>query len=250
MSPQHYSLSRIVRFGKEPAKRDPRNLQLAWILKEKPKLPDEYDFDVQHHGIPTPIFGNDVHGDCVIAGRAHQTLRFEDLEQDRVLPITDRDVLIEWHKENGNTGNGLVVLDSLKLWRKRGWKAAGKNYKIRYFAEIGRTVHDEVKSTVFADVGCGLGLTLPDSALPEFHAGKPWVQTTDTGNPKSGHYVYVPGYTTTGPVCVTWGRKQQMSWAFFEKYCDEAYAIFDARDTLKREQLVDEGKVDAFLAAL
>jgi hypothetical protein len=62
--------------------------------------------------------------------------------------------------------------------------------------------------------------------------------------------VYVPGYTTIGPVCVTWGRKQQMSWAFFDKYCDEAYAIFDAADTLKKKQLVDGMKIDAFLRKL
>jgi hypothetical protein len=243
-------LSRIVQFGKAPAKRDKRNLQLSTILKAPPKLPAEYDFDVQHNGIPTPMFANDYHGDCVIAGRAHQTLRFEDAEQKKILPITDTDVLNEWHKENGGTENGLSVLDSLKLWRTKGWKAAGKTYKIKLFAEIDRKNHDEVKRTVYADVGCGLGFALPDSALPEFHAGKPWTQTTGPAKQENGHYVYVPGYTATGPVGVTWGRKQQMSWAFFEKYCDEAYAVIDAADTVKKQQLLNEKKVDAFLAGL
>jgi hypothetical protein len=41
-----------------------------------------------------------------------------------------------------------------------------------------------------------------------------------------------------------------MSWAFFDKYCDEAYAIFDAADTLKKKQLVDGMKIDAFLRKL
>jgi hypothetical protein len=30
------------------------------------------------------MFANDYHGDCVIAGRAHQTLRFEDKEQNKM----------------------------------------------------------------------------------------------------------------------------------------------------------------------
>lgn len=244
------TLNRIVRFGKKPAKRDSRNLKLSSVLRAMPKLPAEYDFDVQHHGVPTPMFGNDTHGDCVIAGRAHQTLRFEDEEQKKILPITDNDVLKEWHLENGGTEDGLVVLDSLKLWRKKGWKAAGKSYRIKAFAEINRTNHNEVKRTVYADIGTGLGLSLPDSALDEFYAGKPWTETTEPQNQENGHYVYVPGYTKTGPVCVTWGRKQQMSWKFFDTYCDEAYAIIDAADTLKKRQLLDGEKIDTFLAGL
>ncbi|HJW07644.1 MAG TPA: hypothetical protein VJ527_14230, partial [Rhodanobacter sp.] len=48
----------------------------------------------------------------------------------------------------------------------------------------------------------------------------------------------------------TWGRKQQMSWAFLARYCDEAYAIIDAIDTAKKKRALDAGKLDAFLAAL
>jgi len=244
------NVSRIIKFGKAPAKRDARNLKLSAILKVPAKLPPEYDFDVQHKGVPTPMFGNDVHGDCVIAGRAHQTLRFEDAETNKIIHITDGDVLKEWHTENGNTENGLNVLDSLKLWRTKGWLAAKKRYKIKAFAEINRKVHDEVKSTVYSDIGVGLGFMLPDSAIPEFHAGKPWADTSGPAKQENGHYVYVPGYTTVGPVGVTWGRKQQMTWAFFDKYCDEAYAIIDAIDTPKKKQFFDAMKVSGFLDKL
>jgi hypothetical protein len=62
-----------------------------------------------------------------------------------------------------------------------------------------------------------------------------------------GHYVYVPGYTKRSPVCVTWGRKQQMSWAFVDKYSDEAYVIIDAVNTPEKKQNLDEEKIDEFL---
>src|SRR4029079_9610516 len=82
---------KIFKLGKAPAKKDSRNLKFATLLRATaPTLPSSYDFDTTHSGIPTPMFGNDVHGDCVIAGRAHQTLRFEDIEQGSVLMITDR----------------------------------------------------------------------------------------------------------------------------------------------------------------
>src|ERR1041384_4825755 len=75
---------KLFKLGKAPAKKDKRNLKFATLLRAAaPALPPAYDFDLTHPGIPTPMFGNDVHGDCVIAGRAHQTLRFEDIEQDR-----------------------------------------------------------------------------------------------------------------------------------------------------------------------
>ena len=64
-----------------------------------------------------------------------------------------------------------------------------------------------------------------------------------------GDYIYVPGYTAQGPVCVTWGRKQQMTWAWLDKYYDEAYAISDAKDSLK-ETVIDEAKLNAFVARI
>ncbi len=243
----------IVKFGKKPAKRDVRNLKLSAILRAPVPLPEEYDFDVKNNGIPTPMFGNDQYGDCVMAGRAHQTLRFEKVEQGTLISITDQDVLREYLKETGGADSGLVVLDSLKLWRTRGWPAAKQRFKIKAFAQINQTNRQETKRAVFMDIGVGLGFTLPDVAITQFHAGKRWEVVNgpaSRANPNNGHYVYVPGYTKIGPVCVTWGRKQQMTWAFLNKYCDEAYAIIDAVDTPKKKKNLDERKLNKFLASV
>ena len=109
--------------------------------------------DTTHSGIPTPMFANDALGDCVIAGRAHQALRFR--------------------------------------------------------AEVEFLNSEQVRQAIRDDVGVGLGL-----------------QTNGPGSePGSwgGDYIYVPGYTAQGPVCVTWGRPQQMMWAWLGEYCDEVY---------------------------
>ena len=86
-------------------------------------------------------------------------------------------------------------------------------------------------------------MSLPDTWDSEFSAGKPWKNTTQPPNPYNGHYVFVVGYDTTGVTCITWGRKQKMSWKFFEKYTDEAYAVIDAANAKK----FNEAKIDAFL---
>lgn len=243
---------KVFRLGKAAAKRDKRNLKFATLLLARRALPRSYDFDTTHRGIPTPMFANDRYGDCVIAGRAHQTLRFEDIEQGSVLMITDKEVLREYLKETGGRDSGLIVLDSLKEWRKKGWKVASRAYKIQGFAEVNFRNHDQVRQVIYADVGIGFGVDLPIAAQQQIQTGQPWEVTTGPdARPGTwgGHYVYVPGYTAKGPVCVTWGRKQQMTWAWVDKYADEAYAIFDARNRFKKS-MINRKKLKAFIASL
>ena len=243
----------VFRLGKAPAKKDPRNLRLAAILRLPVKVPSEYDFDLKHPRVPTPMFANDRLGCCVIAGRAHQTLRFELSERDRLLGITDRDVTSEYFRESGGKDTGLVVGDSLNEWRKQGWRAAGKRYYIQAYAELSPRNHLQVKQAIFADIGIGIGLALPRSANAQIQAGRVWdVVSGPAARPNSwgGHYVHLPGYTRAGPVCVTWGRKQQMTWAFFDKYCDEAFAIIDAVDRAKVKRLLDARKLRVFLGTV
>src|SRR5215831_10438559 len=242
---------KVFKLGKAAARPDARNLRFRALLTAQP-LPPSYDFDTKHTGIPTPMFANDGKGDCVMAGRAHQTLRFEDIEQGSVMMITDKDVLTEYFKESGGVDSGLVVLDSLSEWRQKGWKVGKKTYKIQAYAEVNHNSRDEMKQAIFADVGVGLGLQLPKSAQQQIQTGQPW---TVTSGPDAkvgswgGHYVYVPGYTKQGPVCVTWGRKQQITWAWLAKYCDEAYAIFDAKDSFKTKA-ISAKKIEEFLESL
>lgn len=247
----------LFKFGKKKAKRDTRNLMFAAILRAPVALPSAYDFDVKHTGIPTPMFLNDTYRDCVIAGRAHQTLRFELIEQGSKLSIRDGDVLREYLKETGGVDSGLIVLDSLVAWRKRGWPvgsgAKKRTYRIKAFSELAPLNHAQVKQAIYLDVGVGIGLSLTDVAEEQTRTGQVWDLVPGPRgkpDPRNGHYVYVSGYNPAGPVCVTWGRKQQMTWRFFDACCDEAYAIIDAIDTAQQKKALDAKKVDRFLKSL
>src|ERR1051325_1975228 len=219
----------LFKLGKASPKADKRNFQFAVLLKAPPPTPAQFDFDLQHPGIPTPMFGNDVYRDCVIAARAHLTLRFEDIEQGSLLMITDKPVLKEYFKESGGADSGLNMLDSLNEWRQTGWKPTTKRntYKIHAFAQINPANHAEVTAAIYLLTAAYVGVALPNSAKAQMQTGQPWDVVNGPGsapNSWGGHCVIIPGYNPTGPVCVTWGRKQQMTWAFFDKYCDEAYA--------------------------
>lgn len=224
-----------LRLGKAPAVRDPRNLKFAAIRRDF-ILPLRYDFDDGHPGVvPTPMFANDEHGCCVMAARAHNTIRFELMEQGRVIPISDADVLGEYFRESGGRDSGLVMLNSLTEWR-RGWKAARRTYRSAAFAEVNRRDHDEVRAGIWAHCGIQVGLQLPLSAHAQL-GKEPWdIVPGPDGSPGTwgGHAVYVPGYNETGPICVTWGSKQQMTWEFWDRCCDEAYFVTDALDRAPR----------------
>ena len=78
--------------------------------------------------------------------------------------------------------------------------------------------------------GAYIGLSLPLSAQSQ--VGGIWDVTSgpnSTPGSWGGHCVYVVAWNNTGPICITWGARQQMTWAFWDKYCDEAYGIVQDR---------------------
>jgi hypothetical protein len=228
-------------------------------MKELPPIPKIFDCDtVLPASIPLLMFGNDKWGDCVIAARANQTLRLECFEQKRVIPISDSNVLNEYWKEQGagclnkHPDRGLNVLSSLKAWRK-GWKAAGQAYNVYAFGEITSLNHSEVLAAIYLLNGAIAGLQLPISAQSQFESGQPWDITSGPGaNPGSwgGHCVYLPAYNDIGPVCETWAKKQQMTWAFWDRYNDECWGIVDDRDKFVKDSPVDVKALDEYLTEI
>jgi hypothetical protein len=249
------------KLGKRPAKRDARNIKLKSVLKVLPPPPDTFDVDQNLPApVPTPMYANDRYGCCVISGRAHHTLRYESREQGLVVPITDDEVLQEYWKE-GQRGcflirwlmprpdNGLVLLDSLKAWRNDGWTAGGKFYKIYAFAEIDRDEAGvlDLKQSVYLLHGANAGVMLPQSAIDQFQAGEPWTVVPKPGSIVGGHDIAIVAYSPLGPLCVTWGKRQPMSWEFYKKYVDECYAIVDNRDPFLPNSPIDVEKLNAYL---
>ncbi len=223
-------------FGKRPARRDTRSLRLGAIVNESslPPLPRQFDFDDAHPEMPHPAFGNNDHPCCVIAAHAHQTLRFELSEARSIPDITEYDVLTEWRKQTHGAEEGLVVLDSLRRWRREGWRAAGRTYRITAFATVDWGDRERMKLAIYLLHGIGLGLDLPFAVTEHINDTTPWSVPSDPRlarkDPRGGHYALLTGYDEEGPVCVTWGRKQHMTWEFVDRYADEAYALVDGVD--------------------
>jgi len=94
--------------------------------------------------------------------------------------------------------------------------------------------------TVFYFGAAYIGVQLPKAA--DTNQTNLWDVPKDPAGQKlvGGHAVPVVSYNTQGPVCITWGRYRQMTWDFYDKYCEEAYACL-SQDIVGSENKSPEG---------
>lgn len=239
-----------LNLGKLPVKHDIRTIKFKSIidLSKLPIIPRVFDVDSQYtETIDNPMFLNDIYGCCVIASRGHMTLRLEEFEQKLLIKISNDEIKTEYFKETGGPDSGLYMLSSLSEWR-RGWIAAGKNYKIYAYSKLDIPDHIDIKACVFLLNGVYLGFNVPQSAMNQFNNGQTWDVVSNDDGIVGGHAIYMKGYNEIGPVVVTWGKKQQMTWAFWDKYVDEAYGVVDdVDDWLVGNSPVDVNALNALL---
>jgi len=285
----------IFKLGKLPPIIDKRTIKLVdkehpersvLRLELLPPLPETYDIDESLGGIEDNfVFNNSKYGDCVIAARAHHTLRFEKYEQGVQIPITDEEVVNQYFKETGSPDRdtGLVLLTSLKRWRNEGWEVGGKTYTIYAFASVDWHDRIEVKHCIHLLNGINFGMVVYQKDIDQFRAGEGWRLTDSNGSFQGRHGVYgcqykdsgtaklaellavqakenggkvkmwipqqdIIGYTEDGIWIMTWGVKQFATWEFFEARCDECYTIVDNKDIwMGDDSPVDVEKLDRYL---
>lgn len=254
----------VRKLGLSPPIIDYRTIKLYTILKDTKELHtlDEYDFDKYFDiKIKEEMFGNDKWGNCAIVSRANQTRRFEYYEQGRIIPITTEEILNEYWREGSKTflgwllyyifkvkpDNGLVMLDVLRDWRNEGWDINGNKYNIYAFASVDKYDHEEVKQAIMYLCGLQAGMKVTQSAINQFDNGEPWTITKNEGRLVGYHAIYIIGYDKEGLSCITWGKRQRMSWEFWDKYISEVYAVVDNCNEWQKDSLIDVDKLNEYL---
>ncbi len=214
------------KLGKLPARHDVRTLRFARYDRALPAPPATCDYSIK---VPSwPMLGNDRYGDCTFAGAAHLSQCWVDNAGSTpggFLP-DDRAVVAEYLAFTGGEDTGCVELDVLKTWRADGIVG----HKIGAFAALRAGDHDEAHDAVFLFGGAYLGVAMPLSAQKQQVWDVPRRGPIGRGSPGSwgGHCVVVVAYDARGPIVVTWGQLQPMTWAFYDAYVNEAYAILAA----------------------
>lgn len=204
----------MPRLGKRAARHDQRTLRFQQYVRldELPPIPAAVDHESRVES--WPMDGNDQKGSCVLAAAEH-AIRDWSTYADHLKQISEAQVVSLYDQLSPND-DGLEVLSTLNLWRRSGLWAD----QIEAYTALDLKDHDQCRAAIYLFGSVNIGMSLPDQ-----HTFGPWTTVTGAPNPAKGHDVLLVSYNATGPVAVTWGSTLQLSWAWYDKYVDEAYAV-------------------------
>jgi len=175
---------------------------------------------------------------CTVYSSATVQERLERLEQRRTPKFEDAE-LINKYQQIEQPGGGAYMLDLLKLWRTQGyvgsvgwfpWLRKRYTYKIDGFVEVPL---DELamKRSMIAMRVLDLGVMVTEMM---YNQRTGLIRVYPADKLLGGHAICAFGYDENGLwVADTWKDygPRQLSWAYIQAYCDEAYGVIDARDT-------------------
>jgi hypothetical protein len=217
--------------GKKAAKFDRRTLRLARYIEKRrvPVIPRRHNLSKKTlKTFPLlRMMRNDILGDCTCAAIGHM---FQTWTVYGLVPWEpDDEAVVEmYNKVNGGVDEGAAMLDVLNAMRKEGMILNGPTIRNRIYAyvSVDPTNHDQLRTAHFLFGGIYIGANLPVSAQGQ----KLWdVGEGPAAVPGSwgGHAMNVVDYDSGGVTFVTWGALQKATWAWVDRYCDEAYAILE-----------------------
>ncbi|HVA65431.1 MAG TPA: hypothetical protein VNK24_00730 [Elusimicrobiota bacterium] len=220
-----------LKLGRKRWVPDPRTLHLHKYAQNVPAAPGQVDYTG-----PVTKLGmmlNDKIGDCAVAAPGHAVQVWTaNAGKEKTIPDSAIEKAYEapsvgnYNPNDPNSDQGANIIDVLKYWRKTG--IGGDKLGAFLFVDPANT--ELFKKAVWLFGGGDLGINLPISAQKQVAQGLwdvPPEGTTGDGAPGSwgGHSVAVAGFDSEGVTIVTWGQFLKMTWAFFQAYCEESWAI-------------------------
>ena len=206
------------RLGRLPSPPDARTLQFPDYIR-LPLPPAAPTIDWTKAITNWGVLGNDAYGDCVYAGVGHHIMCWTVNKTGTPHPVTSREIIAAYLSDTGGD-NGANILDTCKLWRKRG--ICG--HRIWAFTALNPGNPEWVRLAIELFGGIKTGVNLPNA----WRTAEFW----DIGRGRNyepgswgGHDVPIIAYDETHLTCVSWGQLQKLTWAGFAKYFDEAYAM-------------------------
>lgn len=176
--------------------------------------------------VPWGMMGNDSLGDCVCADTGH-TLMIRTANASTVVVPTDADIVALYEAVGGydptdpSTDRGCdetAMCQYLEATGFLGHRSDGTGM-------VDPTNFDHVKWCCQLFGHCRIGFNVPSYAMDQFGAGKSW--DLDAGGDQTivgGHDVPIVHADRDLLYCVTWGKVQAMTPAFFAKFTEEAHA--------------------------
>ena len=174
--------------------------------------------------------GNDEWGDCVFADCSHSHMTWTANNGAIEVPTADQTLALYsactgFNINAGPSGNnptdqGAEIGQTCQYLEKNGYMGN----KLAAFVDVSPAVFDHVRWAIQLFGGVKLGINLPESAMLQFNAGKPW-KYIGPSRILGGHDVYAVKYTGHILWVVTYGRLIYMGPMFFQQYVTEVKAV-------------------------
>jgi hypothetical protein len=240
----------LRKLGKLPVRTDVRTLRIGRYV-DTAKLPEPpVALDLADRVGDWPMYANDRIGDCTIAAAGHMIEAWTAESRGEAVEVSEASVLRAFDRVklvDPVTGEeGAVVLDVLRDWRRHG---VG-HHRIGAYARVPVYDHDLARASAWLFGGLYVGVELPLTAQHQ----QVWDWTGSLAGPAKpgswgGHAIDLVRYGPDGVTVVTWGRLQEVTWAFWDRYCDEVYAIL-SNDFLDHGQAPNGFDLEALKADL
>lgn len=219
------------RFGKKAVRHDERTLKMAKYTVAVPDPPKEFDnlsivFKKLNNTNISELFpmdANDRLGCCVVAGMAHLVTAYHGRIGE--LQIPPEEVVVKFYKKlSGCRDRGLVMLDTMKYWRKNEFYG----HNIIAYGQINLKNHKLVKQCIHLFGGVTLGFQVQENAIKDFDNNLTFnnnVVWTPGPSGGGGHCVDAVSYDEYTIGILTWGGFIRGTWDWWDAMVDEAYAL-------------------------
>lgn len=213
------------RHGWNPTPAFRPRLRMDRALSDTATVPASIDY---YTGLPAiGMLGNDLYGDCVFAGDGHIVEQQTFFGQGTETTVSTAQALAAYtavtgfNKNDPSTDNGAQISDGLNYLRKTGMAGV----QIAAYGQVSVSAIAKVKLAVYQFGAVSIGFNFPAVAMDQFNNGDPWDVVQDDGGIEGGHCVIVVGYDATYLYVYTWGAVQKMTYAFWNKYVEEAWPV-------------------------
>ncbi len=253
-----------MKFGKKPARPNSIKLKFADVIDATalPVPPASFGHTRMIPKAAWGILANDMYGDCVWAGAAHEEMLFNRAGRHGNVAFTDANVLQDYSDCTGfdpndpYTDQGTDMQEAASYRRKVGIiDAQGTRHKVDAYCEIGVRDLSQLALGTWLFGATGIGVAFPESAFDQFERGVPF-DVVPGGSPiLGGHYMPCIGRHKDGHhVLITWGHAILATSAFLREYMDEAVCYLSRDVVIDHKNKTDEGfdlaKLDFFLGSL
>jgi hypothetical protein len=208
-----------------PAKSDIRTLKLEKYIQNTHSFPNTMDYS---SGISRwPMYGNARHGTCVPAACAHLWQVWLQTQHNKSGIMRNQKILNFYQRACGKGDTGCYTEDVLNFWRNKGF---GRQRKISGYASVAFD-HQSITQAIWQCGGVLHGFVAPESVFTSLVNVPPdglWDVGVSESGTIYGHEVLLMGYSSDQYSVVSWGQRNLMSRAFFEKYTDEAHVALSS----------------------